>query len=91
MLSHPPVCIDDIREIASPKLDRNARCYYFSGAEEEQSLKDNINAFKRYNTLTHYKFSLNVVLNFIIKLAIHGPRTYFRATYFEMGLLGTPV
>jgi (S)-2-hydroxy-acid oxidase len=48
MLSHQPVCVDDIREIASLKFDRNAHGYFFSGAEDEQSLRDNVAAFKRY-------------------------------------------
>jgi YHS domain-containing protein len=47
MVSHQPVCVDDIREIASLKLDRNAYGYFFSGAEDKQSLRDNIAAFKR--------------------------------------------
>ena len=44
----PHVCIDDIAEIAKLKLDRNAYNYYATGADEEQSLKDNMEAFKRY-------------------------------------------
>ena len=42
-----PVCIDDIAAIATQKLDRNAYNYYVSGADEEQTLKDNVEAFKR--------------------------------------------
>ena len=47
-----PVCIDDIAELAKQKLDRNAYNYYASGADEEQTLKDNVEAFKRLVMLT---------------------------------------
>jgi (S)-2-hydroxy-acid oxidase len=43
-----PVCIDDIAAIARQKLDRNAYNYYVSGADGEQTLTDNVEAFKRY-------------------------------------------
>ena len=37
----------DFEAHAGAVLDRNARDYYFSGADQEQSLRDNEEAFKR--------------------------------------------
>ncbi|KAJ3292634.1 Hydroxyacid oxidase 1, partial [Blyttiomyces sp. JEL0837] len=42
-----PVCIDDVRLIALDKLPKNARDYYESGSEEEETLRDNVAAFSR--------------------------------------------
>lgn len=41
------VCLADIAAIARQKLDRNAYSYFASGADEEQTLRDNVNSFKR--------------------------------------------
>ncbi|XP_013414099.1 hydroxyacid oxidase 1 [Lingula anatina] len=42
------VCLDDFEKYAFGKLDRNALDYYRSGANDEQSLRDNRAAFGRY-------------------------------------------
>ena len=42
-----PVCIDDLAEIAKRKLDRTAYHFCSSGADGEQTLRDNVEAFKR--------------------------------------------
>jgi (S)-2-hydroxy-acid oxidase len=43
-----PVCIDDIVEIAKRKVDRNTYHFIASGADGEQTLRDNVEAFGRY-------------------------------------------
>lgn len=43
-----PVCIQDFEKIAKNKLSKTAFDYYVSGSNEEQTLNDNCNAFKRY-------------------------------------------
>jgi len=40
-----PICIKDIEMACG--FDNNARCYYMSGADEEQTLSENLQAFKR--------------------------------------------
>lgn len=42
------VCVDDYEKRARSLLDRNASGYYTSGANDEQTLGDNVNDFKRY-------------------------------------------
>jgi len=42
-----PVCINDFEEPARKSLTRNAYIYYSSGADDQQTLKENQNAFKR--------------------------------------------
>lgn len=41
------VCLSDIAQIARKKLDRNAYSYFASGADEEQTLRDNEESFRR--------------------------------------------
>ena len=43
-----PICIKDFEERAKQKLTRNAYNYYASGADGQQTLKENEHAFKRY-------------------------------------------
>ena len=47
------VCLDDYEQLAKDKLDRNAYNYYSSGASNQQTLRDNVQAFKRYKLYTH--------------------------------------
>ncbi|KAJ3144921.1 Hydroxyacid oxidase 1 [Irineochytrium annulatum] len=42
------VCLEDYRKAAVAILPRNARDYYESGAEDEETLRDNIAAYSRY-------------------------------------------
>ncbi|XP_037089178.1 peroxisomal (S)-2-hydroxy-acid oxidase GLO3-like [Pollicipes pollicipes] len=42
------VCIDDLKQAALARLDKNALGYYNSGADGEQTLTDNNAAFQRY-------------------------------------------
>ena len=41
------VCVEDFEQQAQLKLDRNAWNYYSSGANQEQTLRDNVDAYKR--------------------------------------------
>ena len=41
------VCVEDFEQEARFKLDRNAWNYYSSGANLEQTLRDNVDAYKR--------------------------------------------
>lgn len=41
------VSLADIAQIAKEKLDRNAYSYFSSGSDEEQTLRDNEEAFRR--------------------------------------------
>ncbi|XP_071785500.1 2-Hydroxyacid oxidase 1-like [Asterias amurensis] len=43
-----PVCLGDFEGIARRRLTKNAFDYYQSGANDEQSLRDNVDAFQRY-------------------------------------------
>ena len=49
-----PVCINDFEEPARKKLTRNAYTYYSSGADDQQTLKENQNAFKRLDKVISY-------------------------------------
>lgn len=44
---HKPVCLDDYEKLAMLRLDQNARDYYKSGADEEETLHANRSDFKR--------------------------------------------
>ena len=46
-MSAQVVCLSDITEIARRKLGLHAYSYFASGADEEQTLRDNEEAFKR--------------------------------------------
>ena len=41
-------CVEDYEEEARLRLDRNAWSYYSSGADSQQTLKDNVDAFARW-------------------------------------------
>ena len=41
-------CVSDFEEHARKVLPKNAWDYYSSGANQEQSLRDNVDAFSRY-------------------------------------------
>ncbi|XP_065907412.1 2-Hydroxyacid oxidase 1-like isoform X2 [Dysidea avara] len=43
-----PVCLADFEEHFLKSLDRNARDYFSSGANQEITVKDNVEAFNRY-------------------------------------------
>ena len=43
-----PVCLTDFEMYFNDLLDRNARDYFSCGASQEQTLKDNVEAFMRY-------------------------------------------
>jgi len=42
------VCVNDYEKKAISILDANARGYYQSGADDEQTLHDNVADFKKY-------------------------------------------
>lgn len=42
------VCVDDFEQYASHHLPKNAYDYYRSGADDEVTLKRNVEAFRRY-------------------------------------------
>ena len=43
-----PVCLADFEVHFKNSLNKNALDYYSSGANQEQTLKDNMEAFTRY-------------------------------------------
>jgi len=43
-----PVCLTDFEAHFLRTLDRNARDYFSSGANNEQTLRDNVEAFNRF-------------------------------------------
>ena len=43
-----PVCLADFEVHFNNSLDKNAREYYSSGANQQQTLRDNVEAFMRY-------------------------------------------
>ena len=43
-----PVCLADFEAHFKTSLNKNALDYYSSGANQEQTLKDNMEAFTRY-------------------------------------------
>ena len=45
-MSFDPVCLEDIR--ARCKFEENARRYYLSGANDEETLGENEAAFQRF-------------------------------------------
>ena len=47
MKSARPVCLADFETHFKHSLDKNARDYFSSGANQEQTLKDNVQAFSR--------------------------------------------
>ena len=42
-----PVCLADFEKYFNNSLDKNARDYYSHGANQEQTLKNNVEAFMR--------------------------------------------
>ncbi|XP_065057784.1 2-Hydroxyacid oxidase 1-like [Rhopilema esculentum] len=46
-MNSQPICIKDLEDFALKALPKNAYGYYASGADDEQTLRDNTNAFKR--------------------------------------------
>ena len=48
MKSARPVCLADFETHFKHCLDKNARDYFSSGANQEQTLKDNVQAFSRW-------------------------------------------
>lgn len=45
--SPEPICLSDFEEQANQKFSPDARRYFSGGADEEFSLRDNVEAFKR--------------------------------------------
>lgn len=42
------VCVEDFQREAMQKLGKNARNFYSSAADDEITMKDNVDAFSRY-------------------------------------------
>lgn len=42
-------CVADFEKYAQARLDSNAWGYYSSGANQEQTLRDNVEAFRRFS------------------------------------------
>lgn len=40
-------CVRDLERFATSYLDQNAIGYYNSGADDEETLRDNVNSFKK--------------------------------------------
>lgn len=47
-MSDKPVCVSDFEHRAQRILPKAVFDYYFSGADQQESLADNVAAFKRY-------------------------------------------
>lgn len=47
-MSDKPVCVSDFEHRAKTILPKAVFDYYFSGADQQESLVDNVAAFKRY-------------------------------------------
>lgn len=47
-MSDKPVCLRDFEQRAKLLLSKAVFDYYFSGADEQESLADNVAAFRRY-------------------------------------------
>ncbi|XP_037560938.1 uncharacterized protein LOC119440067 [Dermacentor silvarum] len=52
------ITVDDLRRFGLPKLNKMVRDYYESGADQEQTLRENVEAFKRWRML--YRVLVNV-------------------------------
>ncbi|XP_077490964.1 2-Hydroxyacid oxidase 1-like [Amblyomma americanum] len=52
------VTVDDLRRLGLPNLNKTVRDYYESGADQEQTLHENTEAFKRWRLL--YRVLVNV-------------------------------
>ncbi|XP_054931944.2 2-Hydroxyacid oxidase 1-like [Dermacentor andersoni] len=52
------ITVDDLRRFGLPKLNKTVRDYYESGADQEQTLRENVEAFKRWRLL--YRVLVNV-------------------------------
>lgn len=50
-MSNKPVCVSDFEHQAKKNLPKAVFDYYFSGADQQESLADNVAAFKRYVTI----------------------------------------
>lgn len=47
-----PLCLDDVEKKAKEKSGDHSLKYFIGGADEELTLRDNIDAFKRYAFLS---------------------------------------
>lgn len=52
-MSRQRVCVSDFEDEARKVLPKAVYDYYRSGADEQNTLADNVAAFNRYNTHTH--------------------------------------
>ena len=52
-MSRQRVCVSDFEDEARKVLPKAVYDYYRSGADEQNTLADNVAAFNRYNTYTH--------------------------------------
>ena len=53
-----PVCLADFEKFAYETLPRNALDYYRSGANNQETLEDNVKAFIRYDISTKVGFAV---------------------------------
>ena len=58
-----PICISDFEKHARAFLPKNALDYYLSGANEEVTLRESNNAFKRYVVYRMAYFSVHKQLH----------------------------
>lgn len=63
MMANPKtfVCVNDFEQEAFKRLPKLALDYYRSGADEEQTLKDNITAFRRFKILPRFLRDVSVI------------------------------
>eukprot|EP00112_Aurelia_sp_Birch-Aquarium-sp1_P009368 Seg2061.7 transcript_id=Seg2061.7/GoldUCD/mRNA.D3Y31 product="Hydroxyacid oxidase 1" protein_id=Seg2061.7/GoldUCD/D3Y31 len=69
-----PACIKDLEEFAKKTLPRNAYDYYSSGADDQQTLQENVSAYKR---LRIRPMILKDVSNIDMSTTILGQRVEF--------------
>ena len=59
MASFHPVCVADFEKFAHEALPRNAVDYYRSGANNQETLQENVKAFTRYDIDTKCDIAVN--------------------------------
>lgn len=65
------ICVDDYEQEAFKRLPKEALDYYRSGADQEITLKANVEAFKRWKILPRF---LRDVSNISMELEVFGDK-----------------
>lgn len=63
-----PLCLDDFEKKAKDKLSDHGLRFYTGGADEELTLRDNVEAYKRYQNIDkHVVVHSNAFIGLFIK------------------------